>query len=304
MFKKFLCFSIAWMIMLSFKTVVNAATVLNGTCGNHLSWQYVYDIAEDYLGTVTIDGFGNMTNYKQFNHVPWYHLPKTKSGLTLDYDLDKVCISNGITSIGDYAFWSHSGSENGIVFVLPNGLSSIGKGAFSNCEISELSLPDSVSSIGEYAFGNTVLHCDITIPNNVKHLKKGTFWKANVSNIYLGDNITHIEAEAFYYCRGLGYIDLPNSLTYIGKNAFRGSRLGSITIPDNVKTIKSGVFQDSSLTSAVLGNGITRIEKETFCDCSNLSNVTISNSVTCIGENAFNGCDKPKYIYYDGTSAD
>ena len=48
----------------------------------------------------------------------------------------------------------------------------------------------------------------------------------------------------------------------------------------------------SSITSVVIGSGVTGIGDIAFSGCSNLIKVTISNSVTRIGDYAFEGCTK------------
>ena len=41
---------------------------------------------------------------------------------------------------------------------------------------------------------------------------------------------------------------------------------------------------------AIIPEGTTKIEREAFCDCPELTSVTIPNSVTSIGNYAFWGC--------------
>jgi len=44
------------------------------------------------------------------------------------------------------------------------------------------------------------------------------------------------------------------------------------------------------LTSITIPNSVTRIGEEAFCDCSALTSVTIPEGVTSIGEAAFEDC--------------
>ena len=43
---------------------------------------------------------------------------------------------------------------------------------------------------------------------------------------------------------------------------------------------------------AIIPEGTTKIEREAFCDCPELTSVTIPNSVTSIGNYAFWGCSR------------
>ncbi len=49
-------------------------------------------------------------------------------------------------------------------------------------------------------------------------------------------------------------------------------------------------WHDKTVTSAVIGDGVTKIGNYAFYNCSGLTSVTIPNSVTSIGDYAFYGC--------------
>ena len=53
----------------------------------------------------------------------------------------------------------------------------------------------------------------------------------------------------------------------------------------------------SSLTSVTLGNSVTTIGGDAFGLCSSLTSVTIPNSVTTIGSEAFNGCTNLQKVH-------
>ena len=56
-------------------------------------------------------------------------------------------------------------------------------------------------------------------------------------------------------------------------------------------SIGSGAFSKcTQLTSVTIGNSITSIERRTFSDCTSLSDLTLPNSVTRIGDYAFETC--------------
>ena len=219
--------------------------------------------------------------------------------------LTSVTIPNSVTSIGGHAFRNCSGLTS---VTIGNSVTSIGEGAFAYCSgLTSVTIPNSVKSIGRYAFEYCSGLTSVTIPNSV----------------------TDIGGGAFEYCSGLTSVTIGNSVTSIGEYAFRNcSALTSVTIPNSVTDIGEGAFAYcSGLTSVTIGNSVTSIGKYAFIDCSGLTSVHISdiaawcnidfeydnsnplnyanhlymngeevrdlvipNSVTSIGEWAFNEC--------------
>ena len=74
---------------------------------------------------------------------------------------------------------------------------------------------------------------------------------------------------------------------------------GSITIPSSIKvndveysvtSIRPGAFSNCGLTSITIPNSVTSIGDEAFCQCYDLTSITIPNSVTSIGPSTFYYC--------------
>ena len=108
---------------------ITAATV---RCGDSITWTL------DDLGNLTLSGSGEMWNYN-YDDSPFK-----------DYGIKTVTIGDGITSIGNNAFYECSGLTK---LTLPNSVTSIGNNAFAYCSgLTELTLPNSVTSIGWSAF--------------------------------------------------------------------------------------------------------------------------------------------------------
>ena len=94
-------------------------------------------------------------------------------------------------------------------------ITSIGKGAFNNADVSNISIPNSVTIIEEKAFlGSTIKTIDIEDSDN-------------------GIGIKYIDRHAFQNCTNLIEIDIPNTIELIDATAFNGcGQLKAINIED------------------------------------------------------------------------
>ena len=233
------------------------AEVYEGSCGS--DGDNVKYSLDTETGALKITGTGDMDYYNYSSFVPW-NSKKTY--------IKSIEISDGVTSIGSYAFRDCTGLTS---VTIGNSVTSIGYRAFSSCsDLTSITIPNSVTSIGISAFYYCSGLTSVTIPNSV----------------------TCIGDSAFYSCSGLTSVTIPNSVTSIGSRAFYGcSGLTSITIPNSVTSIRSQAFNNcSGLTSVTIGNSVTSIGYRAFSSCSDLTSITIPNSVTSIGGYAFEYC--------------
>ena len=122
------------------------------------------------------------------------------------------------------------------------------------------------------------------------------------------DSVTSIGNYAFYNCSGLTSATIGNGITSIGSSAFYGcSRLMSISVGSGNATYKSvnGLLLSKDGKTLIQGvNGdvtvpdsVTSIGGDAFSGCRGLTSVTIPNSVTNIGHQAFSGCSSLTSAY-------
>jgi len=288
--KKIISFLIALiMIFAAFSAAISvSATIYSGTCGENLTWEY-----DNETGVLTISGEGNMYDYP--GSKPWSESIKS------------VCICDGVTSIGEFAFFACSKLTN---VTISNSVTSIGERAFFSCSsLTDIIIPDSVTSMGECAFA----YCE------------------NLVNVKLSDNLTSISDQTFSFCNSLASITIPEGIKSIGWNAFFDCKsLKNITIPDSVTSIDDAfgfcysleynTFENGSylgnegnpyfaliearsynLTSCRLNDNTKIIAGGALRDYPNLTSVTITNSVKKIGGYAFYNSKCLSDIYYVGT---
>lgn len=156
-------------------------------CGDNLTWTL------DDNGVLEIHGTGDMWNFDSDNRSPWYDFRYNND---FRYNIKKIKIADGVTSIGDSAF---SGCSNALSITIPDSVTHIGAWAFSACSsIVKINLPPNLISIGEQAFGSCT----------------------SLKQIILPDGVKSIEDRAFYACMSLKSIYIPKSVNMIGSEAF------------------------------------------------------------------------------------
>ena len=232
--------------------------------------------------------------------------------------LTSITIPNSVTIIGDYVFNDCSGLTSIVVeegntkydsrnncnaiietlsntliagcknTIIPNSVTSLGNDAFYGCNgLLFITIPNSVTSIGERALYSCTSLTPITIPNSV----------------------TTIGIYAFYSCTSLTSITIPNSVTSIGENAFLGCRgLTAIIVEEGNSNYDSrnncnAIIETSSNTliagckNTIIPNSVTKIGDSAFDECWELTSIAIPNSVTTIGNAAFYYCRSLKDVY-------
>ncbi len=221
-----------------------------------------------------------------------------------------VVVPEGVTSIGKKAF-SNCSSLTSVA--IPAGVTSIGDSAFILCKnLKSVTLPEGVTSIGSMAFYECTSLASVTIPDSVTTIGDGAFENVGKTMFHTTERVLKlIHRKDFIikkgvlerYCGPGGDIVIPNSVTKIGWNAFNScTNLSSVRIPDSVSLIDNCAFHTcTGLSSITIPESVTRIGKWAFKDCFGLKSVTIQGSVTSIGEGAFDGCKSLSSVTFTGS---
>ena len=267
-----------------------------GTCGDSLTWE-IYD--SDVL---CITGTGAMADYDIDNPAPW-------SGKNIRY----CRLGKGITSVGASAFENCTSLE---IIELEEGITSINGYAFYGCtSLKELELPKSLKSIGENAFEGCTSLQKVTAYPKLTSLKNTSFRKCSALTIrgYEGSYIQEYATEKeipfesmgkwgtcgysaeWYLIDGTltisGYYDMTD-YSETNKAPWAGLNVTKIVV-ENISTIGNYAFADlSEVTEITLSNTVHEIGDYAFKNCAGLKSIEIPDSLELgiISEGMFYGC--------------
>ena len=180
----------------------------------------------------------------------------SKDGLRLlkaNNKLNEYTVREGTRVVCNNAFFWCFSLKN---ITLPEGLTTIGDGAFSCCSLKNITLPSSLTCIGSNPFRFSK---NLMLNNKSPHFKV-------IDGMLLGSEGTHLIT---YFGKGTEFI-VPVFVKSIGNLAFSGCR---------------------SLTNITLPEGLITIGDLAFSGCSSLTSLALPSSLTCIGRNPFSGCE-------------
>jgi hypothetical protein len=182
----------------------------------------------------------------------------------------EVVVPDGILSIGNGAFRG----RNMDAIQLPNTLQTIGTEAFCNCSLTEIDLPDSVTSIGKAAFRDCSKLTSVKFSKNLTRIEEESFRHTGLYAIVLPKSVQEIGEGAFFRCLDLQHVQLPESLKKIGSSAFMEcDQLDYVWFSDQIESIGPSAFA-----------GSTKLEE-----------IILPDSLKMIGMDAFQGC-KPAVL--------
>ena len=204
-------------------------------------------------------------------------------------------------------------------YSLPNKVTKISSYAFCNCSgLTSVTIPNSVTSIENYAFDDCTGLTNISIPNSVTSIEGSAFSGCTgLTSITIPERVTSLDGSTFNGCTNLKRIEVsPNNENYSsyngvlldkdGYNLIRcpEGKSGNFVVPDSVGCIESYAFYNcTNLTNIHISENVNEIEGYAFENCKSLQKFVLTDNVYTIGyyggwyeESMFKGCENLKEI--------
>lgn len=186
---------------------------------------------------------------------------------------------------------AHFNNQNISEITIPEGITKIGKRAFSKCSnLKRITFPSTLTSIDESAFSDCINLEEIILPPNVKKIDYRAFAGCRrLKKIILPENLTEIGWGAFASCENLEEMTLPNSLKSLNKQLFLNcKKLKKVTLPKNCTSLPDEFFKGCQKLDIELPLEITTLGNEVFANCHKLS--SFPKQITTFGTNCFKNC--------------
>ena len=216
-------------------------------------------------------------------------------------ELVEIVISEGVNSIGKYAFKS---CTNLMKITIPKSVGNVGEFAFQDCtNLLSVTIEEGVASIENYAFAGCYHLYEIF---NKSSLDVVVGSRDNGGIAYYAKNVCSKEEDS--KIKGLDdcffFVDENNIelLTYFGENI-------DVILPNTIDghtymVANDAFYNRSDIVSINLGDGVISIGERAFSGCKSLTNVTLGKNIQSIGSDAFLGCDGLQYVNYTGSVSD
>lgn len=164
---------------------------------------------------LTISGNGAMEDLPQAADVPWREMRSLA---------EELVVEEGVTSIGDYAFYSMRSLQN---VSLPSTLREIGVSSFAFCSsLTAITLPDGLERIEARAFEGCEGMKSVYLPTALLSVEKNAFaYCYSIKSVIAMGMRTTIADGVFLNCRSISQLLFHSAITdeMISDSAFEGT---------------------------------------------------------------------------------
>ncbi len=224
-----------------------------------------------YNGTATGSPWGALS-YNSYVEGDLVYSDETKTNLVKCLtNATSITIPNSVKTISSSAFVNCTSLTS---VYIPNSVTSIGNNAFSGCtSLTSVEIPESVTSIGNNAFNNCSSLEEITIPFTGSSARATTESGSTHFGYIFGYSFSSASSSDYHY---YGYGPASSSTKYCYTYNIPKS-LKKVNITTTNKILPYAFYNCSNLTSVTIPESVTSIGSYAFSNCTGLTGVNISN---------------------------
>ena len=150
--------------------------------------------------------------------------------------------------------------------------------------MASVTIPNSVTSIEDWTFYDCDSLTSITIPNSVTSIGEHAFgYCSSLTSVTIPDSVTSIRVAAFYYCSSFTSVHITDLAAWCNID-FEDNSANPLSSAHNL------YLNGELVKDLVIPNSVTSIGDYAFENCTSLTSLTIPDSVTSIGDRAFYSC--------------
>lgn len=164
-----------------------------------------------------------------------------------------------------------------------------------------LRLLDKITSINDYAFYSESTINSVSLNSNLKTIGSYAFYESNIISISFPDSLVEIKDFAFTYSK-IESLIIPSHINKLGISSFSNCRqLTILTFTNgNLSIIPDSCFENcTSLSNIVISDTISEISNHAFSSCKNITSLTLGRKIRKISSTSFGNLSSLRNLIYN-----